>query len=526
MAPLRPSLSLLLPVSAAVVAAAILWGGILLAKQARVERIPRSDAAVGTFADELQSRLAALESQYARHLARIARTDLNYFFAVQDAIDGVVGVRQLSTLNPEGKIDLHLPASDVESISSLPIPVIDPRERPRGREHFVEVGAFDLFGGGEGESGWIDMPEGLFFFQRVSIRRVVLLLVDPRLVEETMAGTLGPWINESISPGASAKGTDRILLRDRALAVTGDPDTSPADSIRTLATRFGPWQVQSWDERQTFDTYRRDRLAIAAALAFFVLLAGSLAGVSVRRALHLAEQRVSFVNRVSHELKTPLTNILLNADLATDGADPRSRQRLARVQEETRRLARLIDNVLAFSRRDRVEAKPVASSAPVALRPLVEEVIETFAPSLERRGVAVEVVGGEKISVLADPDALRQILGNLLSNIEKYAAAGGLARITLSDQSGEVILLVSDRGPGIPQRDHERIFQPFHRLDDRTREGVTGTGLGLSIARDLAMESGGTLRVLSGVTPGATFELRLPAAPDAKVIAFPDSRAS
>ncbi len=523
MAPPRPSLSLLLPVSAAVVAAAILWGGILLAKQARVERIPRTNAAVGSFAEELQTRLVTLESQYERHLARIARTDLNQFFAVQDAIDGVVGVRQLSTLNPEGKIDLHLPASDVESISSLPIPVIDPRERPPGREDFVEVGAFDLFGGGEGESGWIDMPEGLFFFQRVSIRRVVLLLVDPRLVEETMAGTLGRWINESINPGASAKGTDRILLRDRALAVTGDPDTSPADSVRTLATRFGPWQVQSWDGRQTFVTYRRDRLAIAAALALLVLLAGSLAGFTLRRALRLAEQRVSFVNRVSHELKTPLTNILLNADLATDGADPRSRQRLARVQEETRRLARLIDNVLAFSRRDRVEAKP---SAPVALRPLVEEVIETFAPSLERRGVAVEVAGGEKTSVLADPDALRQILGNLLSNIEKYAAAGGLARITLSDQSGEVILLVSDRGPGITQRDHERIFLPFHRLDDRTREGVTGTGLGLAIARDLAMESGGSLRVLSGATPGATFELRLPAAPAAKVIAFPDSRAS
>ena len=89
--------------------------------------------------------------------------------------------------------------------------------------------------------------------------------------------------------------------------------------------------------------------------------------------------------------------------------------------------------------------------------------------------------------MLADPDGLRQIFGNLLSNIEKYAAAGGLARITLSEQNGELILLVSDGGPGIPERDHERIFQPFHRLDDRTREGVTGTGLGLAIARDLAV---------------------------------------
>lgn len=523
MALLRPSLSLLLPVSAAVVAAVILGGGISLSRQTRVERTLRIDSAIGTFADELQSRLTELESQYERHLARITRTDLDYFFAVQDAIDGVVGVRQISTLTPEGKIDFHLAASDVETIDDLPVPVIDPRERPPGREHVVEVGTFDLFGGGEGESGWIDLPEGLFYFQRVSIRRVVLLVVDPSLVEETMAVALAPWIRDNLSPMTSGKGTDHLLLHDRVLAVTGDPEASPADSSRTLATHFGSWRVQSWDERHTLVTYQRDRLALAAALAFFVLLSGCLAGASVRRALRLAEQRVSFVNRVSHELKTPLTNILLNADLATDGADPRSRQRLARIQEETRRLARLIDNVLAFSRRGPVEAK---SSAPVALRPLIEEVTEIFAPSLERRGVAVEVGGAEETHVLVEPDALRQILGNLLSNIEKYAAAGGIARITFSDERDEVILLVSDRGPGILERDYERIFRAFYRLDDRTSEGVTGTGLGLAIARDLAVELGGALRVVSGETPGATFELRLPAVPVAKVISFPDSRAS
>jgi signal transduction histidine kinase len=263
---------------------------------------------------------------------------------------------------------------------------------------------------------------------------------------------------------------------------------------------------------------------MAAALALIVLLAGLAAGTSVRRALRLAEQRVSFVNRVSHELKTPLTNILLNADLAADGADARGRQRLARVQEETRRLARLIDNVLAFSQRGRSEAKP---ALPLAIHPLVEEVIETFTPSLERRGVSVEFDGDARTHALVDPDALRQILGNLLSNIEKYAAAGGLADITLAEEDEAVILLVKDRGPGIPAREHERIFLPFQRLNDRPSEGVTGTGLGLAIARDLAVAMGGGLRLIAQNGPGATFELRLPAAPPAaKVITFPESRAS
>jgi signal transduction histidine kinase len=518
----RPSLSLLLPLASATVAVAIVWGGIALSKQERVERIPGTGAAAGSFADELQNRLVTLESKYERHLARIARTDLNQSFAVQDAVDSVVGVRQLSTLNPEGKIDLHLPASDAGTIAALPLPVIDPRERPPGRERFAEVGNTDLFGGGEGESGWITTPQGIFFYQRVSVRRVVLLLIDPGLVEEAMAAILEPWIKENLAKPAT--GADRVLLQDRTIAAKENTDSSPADFVHTLATRFGPWQVQSREGRQTIVTWRRDRLVMAAALALIVLLAGLAAGTSVRRALRLAEQRVSFVNRVSHELKTPLTNILLNADLAADGADARGRQRLARVQEETRRLARLIDNVLAFSQRGRSEAKP---ALPLAIHPLVEEVIETFTPSLERRGVSVEFDGDARTHALVDPDALRQILGNLLSNIEKYAAAGGLADITLAEDDEAVILLVKDRGPGIPAREHERIFLPFQRLNDRPSEGVTGTGLGLAIARDLAVAMGGGLRLIAQNGPGATFELRLPAAPPAaKVITFPESRAS
>ena len=136
------------------------------------------------------------------------------------------------------------------------------------------------------------------------------------------------------------------------------------------------------------------------------------------------------------------------------------------------------------------------------------------------------VNGGEATHVLADPDSLRQILGNLLSNIEKYAAVGGLADITLAETDETVILLVKDLGPGISAREHERIFLPFHRLDDRPSEGVTGTGLGLAIARDLATAMGGSLRLVPQDGPGASFELRLPAAASANVITFPDSRAS
>lgn len=523
MALLRTSTAHALPLASFVVAGVILWGGIELSKEERVVRHPRDQVRLNAAADALQSRVAALESQYERHLLRICRTDLNDFFGVQDAIDGVVGVRQISTLNPEGQIDLHLPASDVEVVPELPMPVIDPGQRPPGREVIAMIDGDSLFGGGEGESGWIEKPEGLFFVHRVSIRRAVLLLVDPRPVEETMATDLAPWIGETYGDAAPDGGADRVLLGGDILATAGNPTPGQPDYARTLATRFGPWRIQSWDRRETVVTHRRDRLAAVSVVTLFVLISGFVGGWWMGRALRLAEQRVSFVNRVSHELKTPLTNILLNADLAADGADDRSRQRLARVQEETRRLARLIDNVLAFSGRS--GRQPEAPESHL-LRPLLEEVADTFAPSLERRGVALSIEGGGNFTVSTPADHLRQIIGNLLSNIEKYAAAGGIARIKISATGDDAVIRVSDHGPGIPGSERERIFLPFHRLNDRTNEGVSGTGLGLSISRDLAVASGGSLRLIDQEGPGATFELRIPLAETPKVIAFPDSRAS
>src|SRR5690606_25269028 len=98
--------------------------------------------------------------------------------------------------------------------------------------------------------GWIETPEGLYFFQRVAARRVVLLLVDPRLVGDAMAGALAPWIAENLV--APASGADRVFLGERSLAMVGEPDTAPPDVVRTLASRFGPWQVRSWQDRETF----------------------------------------------------------------------------------------------------------------------------------------------------------------------------------------------------------------------------------------------------------------------------------
>ncbi len=108
-------------------------------------------------------------------------------------------------------------------------------------------------------------------------------------------------------------------------------------------------------------------------------------------------------------------------------------------------------------------------------------------------------------------DALAQILGNLLSNVEKYVP-GGAVEIASTLAGGALTVMITDEGPGIPSAAAERIFRPFERLDSRVNEGASGTGLGLAIARDLAASMGGSLRLVPSKR-GAAFELRVPAPP-------------
>ena len=140
---------------------------------------------------------------------------------------------------------------------------------------------------------------------------------------------------------------------------------------------------------------------------------------------------------------------------------------------------------------------------------LADEVAQ-FEPALTRRGIRIEWRRGAGDGVNLAAAALAQIAGNLISNVEKYAAAGEWLGLRSTLEGDTLIVAVADRGPGIPARDRGRIFEPFERVDSRVNEGSTGTGLGLAIARELAARMGGTLALLA-VEIGSCFELRVPA---------------
>ena len=298
----------------------------------------------------------------------------------------------------------------------------------------------------------------------------------------------------------------------KTLAGLKETPDGPPDFVVPLASRLGNWQIVSWDRWETVTASHFPTLIISGTLAIGLALLGWIVAAAQRRALREVTARVSFVNRVSHELGAPLTNLRLYMELARDSLPPEaaeSTRRLAVAEEETGRLIRLVQNILAFARSERgkLELQP----APCRPAEIVAGVLAQFAPALARRSIAVETDCDELATATLDPDALAQITANLISNVEKYAASGAWMRISLATASGELVLRVADRGPGIPASESVRIFEPFERLDHTLTEGVSGTGLGLAIARDLATRMGGSVDLESPAGGGAVFTLRAPA---------------
>ncbi|MDI3324131.1 HAMP domain-containing sensor histidine kinase [Pontibacterium granulatum] len=255
-------------------------------------------------------------------------------------------------------------------------------------------------------------------------------------------------------------------------------------------------------------------------ISMALLIAITMLGLSViawliyreyQRDMRLAQQRVNFVNQVSHELKTPLTNVrmyaeMLEQSLPDDPEAERAQRYVGVISNESQRLSRLIENVLSFSRLGRGNHTITPIRGIVA--DCVETVIENFAPMLLQRGLKVAFTAEDRTPVLIDCGALEQILNNLLSNCEKYAANSGDIRIHSWIDAGMTYLRVTDNGPGIPKADWHKVFTPFYRCSNQLTDGVTGTGIGLGLAREIARSHGGDL-VIEASDQGASFLISL-----------------
>ena len=318
---------------------------------------------------------------------------------------------------------------------------------------------------------------------------------------------------------------DRIVLLDaRGTPVYqwGSYEPPPGGTARLerqLSPPLGAWTLRYHvsDSGIAAATTSSTTLGLTAGLLALVLVVAGLGLYLHRessREIRDATLRVGFVNQVSHELKTPLTNIRMYAELMEQGLDTedhRARRHVRIIVAESQRLSRLIANVLTFARqrRDAVVVRPAEG----CLDATIEEVLTQFRPSLEREGVRVAFDRGAPEALRFDADIVTQVVGNLVSNVEKYAARGGVLDVTTGIEGRLATVEVSDRGPGIPTASVRRIFRPFVRLDDAITEGATGAGIGLALARELARLHGGDLE-LRPVERGACFAFTFRTGPD------------
>ncbi|MET8975018.1 HAMP domain-containing sensor histidine kinase [Streptomyces sp. NPDC004539] len=226
-----------------------------------------------------------------------------------------------------------------------------------------------------------------------------------------------------------------------------------------------------------------------------------------------AEQRLRrFVADASHELRTPLMSVRGYADLFQYAAanEPAERERhLARLRAEAARMGFLLDDLLLLARLDAAEVEAPLRMAEADLVDLVGQAADAFRVSHKDHPLTA-APGPVELKVRLDPQRIRQVLDNLLTNAAVHTPAGTPVSVSVSVEGATAYVRVTDEGPGIPAADRERVFDRFYRVDKARSRDRGGSGLGLSVARSLARAHGGTIRLTTDETGRTVFALELP----------------
>lgn len=245
--------------------------------------------------------------------------------------------------------------------------------------------------------------------------------------------------------------------------------------------------------------------ASALAALFWVLL----------KERSLARMRNEFVARVSHEFRTPLTQIRMFAEALLLGrvrSEEDQQRQLKIIDREARRLGHMVSNVLTLSGRDHQTAS--TQVRPIEICELLDEIVNDYSIMLFGSRVRLTLAGCEKgesrrIRARVDPEAFKQVMLNLLDNARKYGPPEQEVRVTFECGPELCSVTVEDEGPGIPDSEKQRIFGLYHRLDRDEQRAINGTGIGLPIARELMQAMGGTCTIESA-SRGARFVIRFP----------------
>jgi two-component system sensor histidine kinase KdpD len=310
-----------------------------------------------------------------------------------------------------------------------------------------------------------------------------------------------------LSAGPAELAVSDGALRDAALQGTAREDMAGGVSIMPLMLGGAPIGALAVGSGSMSDT----ALRAVANLAAITLERGRAQAIALRAeaARQNQELKSTLLDALAHEFKTPLTSIkaAIGGILETPGGA--HTELLAIVEEETDRLNALVNEAIQMAR---VEAGQVQlDRQPQRIVDLIEGAIRTAGRALQDREVRIEIAP-DLPEVLADRQLMQSVIRHLIGNSLKYAAPQSPIEVRAWSEQEHVLIAVKDRGPGIPPREQERIFERFYR-SPRSATAAPGTGMGLTIARDIVEAHGGTLDVRSVTGEGSEFYFKIPAAP-------------
>ncbi|MFI7428346.1 sensor histidine kinase [Micromonospora sp. NPDC049836] len=250
----------------------------------------------------------------------------------------------------------------------------------------------------------------------------------------------------------------------------------------------------------------------------------SVEAADVTESHRLARVRRDFVANVSHELKTPIGALQLLAEALVDATEPAgeaaadlsedmiaARRFAERIQHESTRLGRLVQELLELTRLQGAEPQPAPE--PVAVDWVIAEVLDRTRTAATARRVEIVVAGQRGLTAYGSDSQLATAVANLVENAINYSGEDTTVRVTAQATDEHVEIAVADQGIGIAPNEVDRIFERFYRADQARSRSTGGTGLGLAIVKHIASNHGGRVDVSSTLGGGSTFTLRLPASP-------------
>jgi two-component system phosphate regulon sensor histidine kinase PhoR len=223
--------------------------------------------------------------------------------------------------------------------------------------------------------------------------------------------------------------------------------------------------------------------------------------------------RSDFLSMVSHELKAPLSSLLMQISVVLDGlageVTPKQSDMLSKAKEKTKGMITLVNDILDYRRLQ--EGKSIQKIEGLDLAEILQRTIELMRLSAEEKGVSITCEIAEGLPMFSgDRGGMEAVFVNLISNAIKYTPRGGKVDVSLNKEDKEIQLTVADTGIGISSNDIDRIFEKFYRIKTERTKSIAGSGLGLSIVKGIVDAHGGGVHVKSEEGKGTTFTVILP----------------